>query len=48
MILALLVQNIKNVAVLGKDGTLYVPRTKLVNAVRNTKDFQASNRSHDL
>ncbi len=37
----LLVAKIREVAVLGKDGNLYIPRTKLVEAVRTTKDFQA-------
>ena len=37
---AILVSEIKDVAILGKDGSLYVPRTALVNAVRNTTGFQ--------
>jgi branched-chain amino acid transport system substrate-binding protein len=36
----MLLQAIKNVAILGKDGTLYVPRTALVNEVRNTVGYQ--------
>ena len=37
---AVLVDAIKKVAVLGSDGTLYVPRTKLVEQVRHTSGFQ--------
>ncbi len=37
---AVLVAAIKSVAFKGEDGSLYVPRGALVDAVRGTKDFQ--------
>ena len=37
---AVLVKAIESVAVVGGDGTLYVPRSALVAAVRGTKDYQ--------
>jgi branched-chain amino acid transport system substrate-binding protein len=37
---AILVDAIKSVAILGKDGTLYVPRTQLAEKVRGTAGFQ--------
>ena len=37
---AVLVKAIKDVAILGSDGSLYVPRSALVAAVRGIKDYQ--------
>ena len=37
---AALIYNIEQVAVLGDDGNLYIPRTALVDAVRATKDYK--------
>ena len=37
---AVLIKTIKDVAVLGDDGNLYVPRSALVAAVRGIKDYQ--------
>jgi branched-chain amino acid transport system substrate-binding protein len=37
---AVLIDQIKKVAILGGDGNLYVPRGALVTAVRNIKDYQ--------
>jgi branched-chain amino acid transport system substrate-binding protein len=37
---AALIYNIEQVALLGSDGNLYVPRGALVNAVRTTKDYK--------
>jgi branched-chain amino acid transport system substrate-binding protein len=37
---AVLVKAIKDVAILGQDGNLYVPRSALVAAVRGLKDYQ--------
>lgn len=37
---AVLIYNIEQVAVLGGDGNLYIPRGALVDAVRATKDFK--------
>lgn len=37
---AVLIKAIKEVAIVGSDGTLYVPRSALVAAVRATKDYQ--------
>ena len=37
---AVLIKVIKDVAVLGDDGNLYVPRSALVAAVRGIKDYQ--------
>ena len=37
---AVLIAKIKEVAVVGGDGKLYIPRGALVDAVRNTKDYQ--------
>jgi len=36
---AVLIDNVKKVAILGGDGTLYVPRSALVEAVRTTSGF---------
>jgi branched-chain amino acid transport system substrate-binding protein len=36
----LLVTKISEIAILGNDGNLYIPRTKLVEAVRNTQELQ--------
>lgn len=37
---AVLIKAIESVAVKGSDGNLYIPRQALMNAVRNTKDYQ--------
>ncbi len=37
---AVLIQAIKQVAFLGSDGNLYIPRADLVGAVRNTMGYQ--------
>ncbi len=37
---AALISAVKSVAVLGEDGNLYVPREKLVSAVRSLKDYK--------
>ncbi len=37
---AVLIKAIKEVAIVGSDGTLYVPRSALITAVRATKDYQ--------
>ncbi len=37
---AVLIHDIEQVAMLGADGALYIPRTALMDAVRNTKDYQ--------
>ena len=37
---AVLIKAIKETAVMGSDGTLYVPRSALVAAVRATRDYQ--------
>ncbi|MGE5221688.1 MAG: hypothetical protein ACM3PY_04575 [Omnitrophica WOR_2 bacterium] len=37
---AVLIYNIKRVAIKGDDGNLYIPRDTLVRAVRNTSDYQ--------
>ncbi len=37
---AVLIKAIESVAIKGSDGNLYIPRTALVTAVRNTKDYQ--------
>ncbi len=37
---AVLIKAIKDVAILGTDGNLYIPRSALVQAVRGTKDYQ--------
>ena len=37
---AVLIKTIEDVAVLGDDGNLYIPRAALVAAVRGTKDYQ--------
>ena len=37
---AMLVDAIKSVAILGDDGTLYIPRTVLTETVRSTTGFQ--------
>ena len=37
---AVLIDNIKKVGIKGSDGNMYIPRGALVDAVRNTKDYQ--------